>query len=130
MESTKFKFQYFLCVYALVQVLGKPGFMSCPQLAYLQLVTHTRQILLNIIKVQLGSLHPEKQPASILMVYLFWRISMMRYQWSGPIITLSLCCFFKSTSVLNIKMSLHISGYRNLLSGVMVVVIVLHFRWS
>lgn len=69
-ELTDFQYRYCLSV-LILQILVKLNSMSCYQLAYHQSAQHTRQLLLSVGKVLLGSRHLEKQFVGILMAKLF-----------------------------------------------------------
>lgn len=69
-ELTDFQYHHYLCI-LILQILVKLNSMSCYQLAYHQSVQRTGQLLLNVGKVLLGSLHLEKQFVGILMAKLF-----------------------------------------------------------
>lgn len=69
-ELTDFQYHYCLCL-LILQILVKLNSMLCYQLAYHQSVQRTGQLLLNVGKVLLGSLHLEKQFVGILMAKLF-----------------------------------------------------------
>lgn len=60
-----------VCLYSYWQILEKLNSMSCYLLAYHQSAPCTRQLLLNVGKVLLGSLHLEKEFVGILTVKLF-----------------------------------------------------------